>query len=472
MDLYKEQINPDNSLQVWENDHWADLKVITEIINIKGADGVYQDTFKINISRHGPIIKEANDYIANEVKSPVALKWGALEFDTRFLHCARGFTQATSMKEARLVASELDILGLNVLYGDAEGNIAKWSTGKIPVRPKHVNSKLILDGASGKDEWLGYYPFSKNPKIENPAIGFVASSNEAPPVINGAFIAGYYPAEGRKPRLLRRLAEKEKWSLEDFKTIQLDIQSDEHRKIAQAIIKAVPEKEDNVILKILKDWDGSYPLEAAAPTVYTKLAYEIMEISMLDELGQASFDALSGVYLFKNNYQWMIPDAQSPWWDDVHTQDIKESQKDIFAQAIDRTEQELKAQFGDNPRDWKWGKVHQVTHIHALGRKPSMAKYFNVGPFPIAGSNGTLNKLGFTPNGNGQYSVLNGPALRILLDFADVEHSESINPTGQSGNVFSPHYKDQAQKYVDGLFRKQLMNPTEIRANGSKLTIK
>ncbi len=472
MDLYKEKINPENPLQVWENDHWATIKTVQEIINIKGDDGIYQDTFWVNITRHGPIIKEANDYVANEVKVPVSLKWGALEFETRFLHCSRNFTHATTMEEAKTVASELDILGLNVLYGDATGNIAKWSTGKIPIRPAHVNSKLILDGASGKDEWLGYYDFSKNPKVENPEIGFVASSNEAPPVINGTFITGYYPAEGRKPRLLKRLAEKEKWSLEAFKTIQLDNQSDVHKSIAQAIIKAVPEKEDNVILKILKDWDGSYQLEDAAPTVFTKLAFEIMETSMIDELGQASFDALSGVYLFKNNYQWMIPDAQSPWWDDVRTKDIKESQKDIFAQAIDRTEKELKTQFGDNPRDWKWRKVHQVTHIHPIGRKPSMAKYFNVGPFPIAGSNGTLNKLGFTPNSTGKYEVLNGPALRILLDFADVEHSESINPTGQSGNVFSPHYQDQAQKYVDGVYRKQLMNPIEIRANGSKLTIK
>ena len=38
----------------------------------------------------------------------------------------------------------------------------------------------------------------------------------------------------------------------------------------------------------------------------------------------------------------------------------------------------------------------------------------------------------------------------------------SILPTGQSGNVMSPHYRDQAEMYISGQFRRQLSDKEEI----------
>ncbi len=474
MDLYQEKLNPENKNQVWVNDHWQDMNIVQEIIPVKGEKGMYNDTLRIPITRHGPVIHDAKEYIANEIKNPISLKWGALDTETKFLQGARAFAHAKNMDELRATAGLMDVLGLNIMYGDIHGNIAKWSSGKIPIRPEHVNSKLILDGASGKDEWLGYYDFSENPKIENPEIGFVSSSNEAPPLINGRFYAGYYPAQGRIGRLNKLLASKEKWSLEEFKAIHLDDVSDVHLNIVQTILKATPEKSDNVVLKVLKDWDGHNGIGDNGPVVFTKLIFNIMKGATKDELGDAAFNSFKATYFFKNNYQWLVPDAASPWWDNVDTKNKKENRKEIFAQAIEETEKELKAQLGDNPLNWKWGKVHTLTHIHPIGRNETMNNifHFNVGPFPAPSTDGVPNKLGFIPNGSGLYPVKNGPALRVLIDFADVEHSQSINPTGQSGSIYSPHYQDQAQMFLSGKYRLQMMNESEIKENGKKLVIK
>ena len=54
--------------------------------------------------------------------------------------------------------------------------------------------------------------------------------------------------------------------------------------------------------------------------------------------------------------------------------------------------------------------------------------------------------------------------MRIGIDFADVGNAESILPTGQSGNVFSPHYDDQAAMYHAGQFRKQRMDRDDVEA--------
>ena len=65
-------------------------------------------------------------------------------------------------------------------------------------------------------------------------------------------------------------------------------------------------------------------------------------------------------------------------------------------------------------------------------------------------------------NKEGIYTCVFGPSMRIIIDFADVENSVSVIPTGQSGNVLSDYYSDQAAIYNEGTFRKQMMNREEI----------
>jgi penicillin amidase len=51
--------------------------------------------------------------------------------------------------------------GLNVMYGDAKGNIAWWATGKLYKHNDGVDTHFILDGSSGKDDITEYMDFSK-----------------------------------------------------------------------------------------------------------------------------------------------------------------------------------------------------------------------------------------------------------------------------------------------------------------------
>jgi penicillin amidase len=75
-------------------------------------------------------------------------------------------------------------------------------------------------------------------------------------------------------------------------------------------------------------------------------------------------------------------------------------------------------------------------------------------------------------NGSGAFEITAGPSTRRVIDFSDVENARAILPTGQSGNPFSKHYDDQAQKYLDGEFVKMMLNAEEIRASEDRLTLK
>jgi penicillin amidase len=137
----------------------------------------------------------------------------------------------------------------------------------------------------------------------------------------------------------------------------------------------------------------------------------------------------------------------------------------IFEKAFDQTIAELKAQLGNNTDMWEWGRVHMLEHKHPIGMKKPFNILFNVGPLPVPGGPEVLNQMGFDLNGEGVYHVKYGPAMRIVIDMADVENSKSILPSGQSGNVMSRYYNDQASMFNTGKMRKQKMNRSEIEAN-------
>ncbi len=101
-----------------------------------------------------------------------------------------------------------------------------------------------------------------------------------------------------------------------------------------------------------------------------------------------------------------------------------------------------------------------------------MQKAFDIGPFKTDGGNEVINNQLFKLDSTGYYKIHAGPSTRRVIDFSDVENSLSVLPTGQSGNVFSKHYDDQAQKYLNGQFIKMLINQDDIEKSKHILVFK
>ena len=65
-----------------------------------------------------------------------------------------------------------------------------------------VSAVRVLDGASGKDEPLGWYDFfTENPSSENTPQGYVYSANNQPTAVNGVLYPGYFAPESRSRRI-------------------------------------------------------------------------------------------------------------------------------------------------------------------------------------------------------------------------------------------------------------------------------
>lgn len=468
-DFFIETINPENENEVRYKDTWEKISVREEVIHIKNKDSF---TLKVKKTRHGSIMNGIVDGIDSTL-SPVALTWTLTELPNPFLQAIYKLNHATNLKEAHEAAAMMTAPGLNVMYGDVHGNIAWWAVARLPIRQSHTNSKLFFDGASGNDDYLGYYDFSKNPKAINPPWGYVYSTNNQPDSVDGVLYPGYYYPKARAGRVVELLEKQDKFSQEDMRSINLDVVSITAPEVAKEFATILRNQNDfSEIVSVLESWNGDHKVDDVAPTIYYSILSFTLHALMEDELGDIGFKALMNTSILKSSYHKLISNEHSVWWDNVNIK-TKETRSEIITQATKKTTELLTSKFGSSISDWKWRYAHSLTHKHPLGAVKPLDKLFNVGPFEAPGGIEVLNNLMFSLDTTANFQVISGPALRKITDFGNIENGETISPTGQSANIMSKHYNDQAEMFVTGKSRKMLMNRDEIVANSqNKLTLK
>ena len=470
VDFYIEKNNPENLNEYETPTGFSTYKTVQKTIKIKDAPDT---TFTVKISRHGPIMNNLLKQIDDQ--RPIAMQWIYKKTDNQILDVGYQISHAKSLHDFKEGAKLLHAPGLNMMYGDAKDNIAWIASGKLYKYRDSINTKLYLDGASGKDEILSYVDFEDNPQSINPASNYVYSSNNQPDTIAGVLYPGYYLPEDRGQRIEQLLEVKNDWTQEDVQQMIFDVTSPVVPQVIANLVASIKTenftKNEQEALQNLKDWNGEYKKEDTAPTIYNRFLYEFLEGTFKDELGE-SFPMFMQTPLMKKMIAVQAKKAVSVWFDDVTTEP-KETKSDIVQRSFINAISFLENQLGDTVSLWSWSKVISVEHGHALAAGgETLRKIFNVGPFSMDGGNEVINNQLFTLNETGIYKVKAGPSTRRVIDFSNIENSVSILPTGQSGNIFSKHYKDQAQKYLNGEFVKTMLNKDEIERSKNVLIFK
>ncbi len=449
-----------------------DLQVRKETIRVKGGNSI---DFEVKISPFGVILndvlKPINDglnYVSQVNEAPVAMWWTLHEFPTNSLEAVYILTRAKNLQEARVGAAMLDVPGLNVMFGDAAGNIAWWATGKLPKRNPAVRPEFILDGTTLQSLPQGYHPFEENPQSINPPSGFVYSANNQPDAVKGYLQPGYYLANDRADYITAYLNDDRKWSAEEMAQMALDVKSGQAVKNIALIageLKGTLSADEQKALDLLKAWDGNHTLEATAPVIYYRLMHHLNVGIFEDEIGVEDLKILVYTHVFYRSFAKILANAESKWWDKVNTPE-KETRSQIITAALKQAVADLVQQFGTHDMtQWQWGKVHTIEHVHPIGRRKPFDRIFNVGPSPVMGGKEVINNISFTVTDSGLYPASFGPAMRRVIDFAEPLRSKSVLPTGESGHFMSKHYDDQAVMYNTGQYRFQRMDKADIEAN-------
>ncbi|WP_420322724.1 penicillin acylase family protein [Flagellimonas sp.] len=470
VDFYYEETHPSDSTKYKTENGWENYEVVSREIKVKDGETV---SFSYKKTRHGPILNNIAKQITGE--RPIAMSWIYTKLDNEIMDALHGISHSKNIDEFKSALPKIHAPGLNVMYGDAEGNVAWWATAKLYQMPDSLSTKFVLDGTTGENEPVRYLDFSENPSATNPPWHYVYSANNQPDSIAGMLYPGYYLPENRGKRIVQLLDGKDDWDKESSSQMILDVTSSVNPDLITELIKLLDvsslTEEQLVQVDALKNWDGNYSLDSSNPTLFHRCEYFMLKNTMEDELGPEQFQQLLGTHILKRQIAWGAKMKEGKWWDNINTPEVVETRDQIVLKSFADAWVSLIKDFGDDPAQWTWDKVHTLEHQHPIGQVESLRKFFNVGPFPVEGTREVINNMAFPYDSTGFYKVNSGPSTRRIIDFSDIENSISILPTGQSGNPFSKHYEDQAELYVSGQFRKMMMNQKEIQENAESILV-
>ncbi len=142
IDLYEEQNNPANANEYKTPDGYATYKVRTKTIKVKDSTDV---VLTVKETRHGPVMNSILDGL--NPKKPVAMSWIYTQQPIQILDAVYILSHSKSKADFQKGVALIAAPGLNVMYGDAKGNVAWWATGKLYKHNPGVDTHFVLDGS-------------------------------------------------------------------------------------------------------------------------------------------------------------------------------------------------------------------------------------------------------------------------------------------------------------------------------------
>ena len=454
VNIYLEKINPQNSMQVMYKNEWVDLEVDQEVIKVKGQEDIQIEKLK---SPHGPIIDDTRFGIEGKTLS---INWSVHHPESNILRSLYEISQAENVGEFRAAISMAAAPGLNMSWVNKGGDIVWWMLGKNPKLPENVASDLVLKGWDGSSEVERYYTVDENAHEINPSSGVIVSANYIPMNEKFSYMDGYWQPGGRFFRLSSLLKDREKWRVEELKHLQTDTIVPVFDSVVNEVVKALSVEDlssfEKEVLEVLQKWDGSTSRESVGSSIYHKLNFYLISNAFRDEFEDEGFEAFGRTADFWHSYKRLILDLNHSFWDDVNTNRVEDG-KEIVLKSFKEAVKDLKEEMGSRIDLWNWGKIHTVEHEHILGKVKPLNYLYNVGPVAADGGRYVINNQAHRKALN-DFRVVHAPATRRLIDMKNTKKTLGILPSGNSGNPFSEHYRDQIEIFQAGEYRDQLMD--------------
>ncbi|MGH7491303.1 MAG: penicillin acylase family protein [bacterium] len=476
LDFYQERLNPDNPKEYWDGQAWQPMEVLSEQILVKDAEPV---PFEIRFTAHGPLVNDILKAAQNDTLG-LSIRWAGFE-PSEESYAILALNRATSWPEFQEAMRHFKVPCQNVVYADTAGNIGYWACGAVPIR-RDGKGYLPYRGWEKAGDWVGMIPFEEMPHAFNPPQNFIATANnkmtdEKYPY----YISNAWEPASRIERITEMLLEANTIDTTYVKAMQTDVVSKHALYVLPRLLHllkndstsadtafTLPEKQ---AMMLLQAWNGEESAESVGAALFNVWELEFLQATLKDEMGDT---------LFENYTQWsalalraseyFVEHPLSPWFDDRATEAI-ETGPQIARRAFRSCLSHLWERFGELMGDWQWGRLHRLTLAHPFGKQPPMDIVFNVGPLALGGSASSVSKAEYSLSQ--PYDVSAGPSMRMVVDLASPQYRLAVIPGGQSGQPFSPHYKDQVELWRNGKYRRVAMSRQLVAASSSSmLTLK
>jgi penicillin amidase len=416
---------------------WKPLRERVEVIH--GRNGTTLATDTVLETHRGPMLKSGGQWVSR--------RWTVTDGDdivAPFL----GIARARSVREIWSALEGFTMPAQNFASADRAGHIAIRSAANYPVRSKSADrGDKVLDGSKSSSDWAGWLKFPEQPNTYDPPQGFAVSANQQPkdPRVDPRYLGWDWPSPWRAMRINEVLRGDSAMTPDKMRRLQTDPVSAQTPYFLPIFIAAgeAAGARDTVLAQataLLKDWDGRLDPENRAAVVFE---------AAIAELSQRTWDELAAPPRGNERPRivetpqavilaGLLRDADSPWWDDRTTPNVRERRDDIVRASLGAAWARVVARFGPPGDAWRWGNARRASVRHQL---------FGVAPLshlsvPLVGGPGSVSPS----SGSGNH----GASWRMVVELGEEVRGWGTYPGGQSGNPISPRYADFLGKWSAG----------------------
>jgi penicillin amidase len=407
------------------------MKVVHETIEVKG-EAPRDVTLKF--TRHGPVLDETAGH-AFAMRTVWAQPGASGYFGSSRLWHARSWADFKTAQDSWGTPP------LNLVFADTAGETGWSAAGLTPNRP-NWDGLLPVPG-DGRYEWAGMMPEKELPDVRNPAEGFVATANamNLPATWPANRTVSYEWADrSRITRINEVLAATPKATLADSMALQTDSHDALSRR-AIALLKPLTSPDPAVqrALDLLRAWDNDETVGSAAAAIYQVWASNHLGRSVVNVATPPAARTLVGSGSL---------DAAITWLEQPQAAAARDG---LLLASLGAAVTELKNVLGPDMAAWTWGALH-----HARFEPPAavladtkLAEQMSTGPLQLPGSAQSPRAATYAP---GTYRQIAGASVRLVMDVGAWDNSVAINTPGQSGDPFSPHYRDLFPLWAAGSY--------------------
>lgn len=441
-DLYLETLDGKGNFKVADGS-WKPLTVDRETIRVRGRSDV---TYEVRLSDHGPLL----DPLFTKDDRAIALRW-TLYDTTRNSIPLFAINTATNWADFAAALSRWCWPTQNVVYSDDQGHIGYHAVGLIPLRPAGIANIPIADTAH---EWQGYMPFDDLPNAFDPPSGFLATANSRVTSDKSKYpLTNDWADPYRAERIYKLLQGRDGLKAADMLAAQTDIYSEMDQEMGHRLAYAIDHtpNADNQLRKaadLMRSWDGRLSVDSAAASLITQTRYAIRTMMLEPKLGAAdaeSYEWSESNFAVEELVMHAVQDWLPPRYKDWDA---------FLCDAVRRAMVDGKA--SPEVSKWNYGSWHVVDIEHPLSNfLPYVSRMAGTGLLPLSGDTTTVKQVGRSF----------GPSQRFTMDWSNIDGSTEDIVLGESGNPYSPYFRDQWNDYYNGRTFALPFTPAAVAAN-------
>jgi acyl-homoserine-lactone acylase len=342
----------------------------------------------------------------------------------------------------------------NTVYADADGQIAYLHPQFIPKRNDRFDYTKPVDGSDPATDWQGETELSDLPQLLNPPNGWIMNTNDWPYSAAGPYspkqadFPRYMDMRGENPRGVHAtllLTGKTDFTLEGLRAAAFD-------SYLPAFAKLIP--------PLLQAYDG---LPASSP-YRSELADQIALLRAWDDRWGLDSEATSLAVFWGEDLLKSVEAAAKRQGVSVYDYMAQQTTVDQKLAALKRASDKLAADFGQ----WRtpWGDINRYQRLTGAIVQP----FTDAGPsLPVPFTSslwGSLASFGaHAYPGTKKYYGTSGNSFVALVEFGDKVRALAVSTGGESGDPRSPHFSDQAQRYISGNLREVYFYPDDLKGH-------